>query len=682
MTSHRSLEQREIPGETAEVSFRGPATPLVVVVDDQTAGRKILEQVIRGIGSGIEVVSFDDAARALEFIRGETPDLIVTDYLMPTLDGVGFVRSVRCTPGCDDVPIIVVTVVDDRRVRYQALDAGATDFLSRPIDEHECRARCRNLLTLRHQHQVLRERARSLAESERRFRIMADELPLIVWVEGSDGSVVFVNKTGCEYFGLSEEEMAGERWQRLLHPDDRERYLGSYAPKLAAREPHQDQCRMRRADGEWRWVESFARPYYSPAGVFAGVVGAGLDITERKAAEESLHLSHLELGRRSEQLARLTSQLTLTEQRERKRLAKVIHDDLQQLLVGATFSVERVERRLIPSADTQALRDTLRSAGDLLAQAIGVARGLVGDLSPPILHDAGLPEALEWLARRMRQRFGLDVVLCLDQHASPAPEDVRSVVFDAAREALFNVVKHAGVKRAWLTLSATAGRLRLVVEDQGAGFDAAARREDQGSEAGFGLFSLRERLHLLRGDIDIGSTPGGGTTVVVTLALSGGTGPGDGGGAGEGTAGGAVAGEADAGVVEGASTGIRLLLVDDHAMLRRALASMLAAEPDLCVAGEAADGHEAIDAVERLAPDVVLMDISMPRMDGLEATRRIRARWPRVQVIGLSMHDRADRADAMLDAGAAAYLSKSGEIELLFQTIRRLSTADAGRTPD
>lgn len=678
MTSNPTRHPLQSPVEAQGDAAEEPGSPLVAVVDDQSAGRRILEQLIRGIAPDIEVVSFADAAAALTHIRTRTPDLVITDYLMPGLDGVGFIRRVRELPGCDDLPIIVVTVSDERSVRYEALDAGATDFLHRPIDEHECRARCRNLLTLRRQQQILKLRALSLAESERRFRIMADELPLIVWVEDTRGEVAFVNKPGCDFFGLSEADLSGRRWQALVHPDDREQYLAGYTSKFAARERHQDQCRMRRADGEWRWVESHARPYFDPLGEFAGVVGASLDITERKLAEESVHLSHVELARRSEQLERLASQLTRTEQRERKRLAKVIHDDLQQLLVGAAFSVERVDRRLGRCEGANALRETLRSANDLLQQAVGVARSLVSNLSPPILHDAGLAEALGWLARQMQQRFGLKVALAVDGDAPQPPEDLRSAVFEAAREALFNVVKHADVDHARLTLGSLAdGRVQLVIEDQGLGFDAAAQCSENPADGGFGLLSTRERLHLLGGELRCDSAPGAGTRVVVSVPTDT---------ACATTAAGVVEEQAPAYASEAAAApedepGIGILLVDDHAMLRGALATMLAAEADLCIVGEAADGVEAIAAVERLMPDVVLMDISMPRMDGLEATRRITARWPGVRVIGLSMHHRDDRAEAMQAAGAVAYLCKSGDVALLLDTIRRVSAGGAGQAP-
>jgi len=137
---------------------------LVVIVDDQSAGRHILEHVIRGIDDGLEVVSFDSPVSALELMAARTPDLVLTDYVMPEMDGVVFLRRLRGIAGCADVPAMVVTILEDRQVRYEALDAGATDFLNRPIDEHECRVRCRNLLTMRRQAKIISGRARWLEE--------------------------------------------------------------------------------------------------------------------------------------------------------------------------------------------------------------------------------------------------------------------------------------------------------------------------------------------------------------------------------------------------------------------------------------------------------------------------------------------------------------------------------------
>lgn len=146
-----------ITDQASAMRFTSPTqeSALVVVVDDQATGRKILEHLIRGIDPGLRMLVFDDPTLALEAIRNEAPDLVLTDYLMPQMNGIRFIRELRTLPDCTDVPVVIVTVVEDRNIRYEALDAGASDFLNRPIDEHECRARCRNLLSLRCQQQII-----------------------------------------------------------------------------------------------------------------------------------------------------------------------------------------------------------------------------------------------------------------------------------------------------------------------------------------------------------------------------------------------------------------------------------------------------------------------------------------------------------------------------------------------
>ncbi len=119
---------------------------------------------------------------------------------------------------------------------------------------------------------------------------------------------------------------------------------------------------------------------------------------------------------------------------------------------------------------------------------------------------------------------------------------------------------------------------------------------------------------------------------------------------------------------------IRVLLADDHRIVREGLATMLMEEDDIQVVGQAADGQEAIELAVKTRPDVVLMDVTMPRVNGIEATRQITREMPRVRVIGLSMHDKKDLAQAMHDAGAAAYLTKTGCCEILIDTIRSQAT--------
>jgi two-component system response regulator RpfG len=138
--------------------------PTVLILDDQSISRMILEELIHSIDEGLRVESFAEPVAALEWAKNNTIDLVITDFKMPNMDGVEFTHWLRQIPSSIDVPVVIITCVDDKSVRYKALEAGATDFLSKPIDHYECRARCRNLLQLRQQQVIIKDRAHWLEQ--------------------------------------------------------------------------------------------------------------------------------------------------------------------------------------------------------------------------------------------------------------------------------------------------------------------------------------------------------------------------------------------------------------------------------------------------------------------------------------------------------------------------------------
>jgi two-component system response regulator RpfG len=160
-----SAAQSRTPGKNAVISELAMARAqrnTVLIIDDLFSSRLLLAEIVRQIDGKLNLELFDTPSRALEFARNNRVDMVLTDYKLPEFDGVQLVRQIRTLPHCIDVPIVVITVVDDRRVRYEALEAGATDFLIKPLDEHETRARCANLLDLRRHKIVLSDQARVL----------------------------------------------------------------------------------------------------------------------------------------------------------------------------------------------------------------------------------------------------------------------------------------------------------------------------------------------------------------------------------------------------------------------------------------------------------------------------------------------------------------------------------------
>ena len=135
-----------------------------MIIDDQATSRIILETILNDIDENIRVMSFDSCLSALQVIETNPPDLILADYKMPVLNGIELTRRLRAIPQCSDIPIVIVTIFDDKSIMYEALGAGATEFLTKPVDQHECRVRCRNLLTMRKQQLLIKERADDLQQ--------------------------------------------------------------------------------------------------------------------------------------------------------------------------------------------------------------------------------------------------------------------------------------------------------------------------------------------------------------------------------------------------------------------------------------------------------------------------------------------------------------------------------------
>src|SRR5437016_11217768 len=160
MTAVQFRSEAAATGAISELALARAQRNTVLIIDDLFSSRLLLAEIVRQIDGKLNLELFDTPSRALEYARNNRVDMILTDYKLPEFDGVQLVRHLRALPHCVDVPIVVITVVDDRRVRYQALEAGATDFLMKPLDEQETRARCANLLELRRHKIVLSDQAR------------------------------------------------------------------------------------------------------------------------------------------------------------------------------------------------------------------------------------------------------------------------------------------------------------------------------------------------------------------------------------------------------------------------------------------------------------------------------------------------------------------------------------------
>ncbi len=233
------------------VDFKGGQKPSIMIVDDQIVGRKVLQEIVSSLDPEYRIKTFSDPLKALEASRIDIPDLVLVDYKMPEMNGVEFTRRFRAISDCADIPVVIVTVLKDRQVRYESLEAGATDFLMRPLDTYEVRSRCKNLLALRSLSRLVKDRSRSLerevAEATRTIREREKETIFRLAKAGAyhdrETSIHLIRMSKysreiAEAMGLSEDDCDAIELASPMHdigkmgiPDEILRKKGKFTPE-------------------------------------------------------------------------------------------------------------------------------------------------------------------------------------------------------------------------------------------------------------------------------------------------------------------------------------------------------------------------------------------------------------------------------------------------------------------
>jgi PAS domain S-box-containing protein len=515
-------------------------------------------------------------------------------------------------------------------------------------------------------------------ETERRLKDLIEALPAAVYTTDAEGHITHYNQAAADVWGckprLGDIRWCGE-WRLylanglLLKPDQCP-LAQSLAENISLRNI---ELVIERPDGTRLPVLSYPTPLRDRTGRVIGGADMMIDLTDRKQAEQQLQRLAAESDQRvlertgellssQKQLRALASDLTLTEQRERRRLATELHDYLAQLVVASRIRVSQA----IPLISDPSVSASLASVDQMLDQALTYTRSLVAELSPHILYQFGLSKSLVWLGDQMKQH-GLQVTVITHPGSLKMADDQAVLLFQSVRELLLNVAQHADTDRAVVTISVDdEHELWICVEDHGRGFETGRLFQAEEWQNKFGLLSIRERMRLLGGACEVSSSPGAGTLAILRLPLSADC-------LEPSALSGTPLSAATTKASEVSGRVVRVLLVDDHAMVRQGLRSILDDYEDLEVVGEAADGQDAVVLARSLHPDVVIMDVNLPLIDGIQATRILRQEQSCRTVIGISVRNDPEVGMAMTDAGAVAFLTKESAVSSLHEVILRHS---------
>jgi diguanylate cyclase (GGDEF)-like protein/PAS domain S-box-containing protein len=283
--------------------------PLIVIVDDRLTNRNIFAKLAAAIEEGIEVKTFGDPAEALVWLQDHTPDLVITDFKMPQMDGAEFIRRFRAQSTCIDIPVVVITVYEERSFRLRALESGATDFLNSPVDHHEFVTRARNLLNLR-KHQLLladradslerrlehseRSRERAMRDSFERLTQVIDTLPVLISAAAPDGRLLFANAGATTYFGVTQPQVIGKPVTVLFGEEAgaRSQSLDGMVFQTGKPLPSFEE-EIADSAGARHVFLTVKSPLRDNAGAVSAVLTSSLDITARKKTEANLrYMAH------------------------------------------------------------------------------------------------------------------------------------------------------------------------------------------------------------------------------------------------------------------------------------------------------------------------------------------------------------------------------------------------------
>lgn len=347
-----------------------------------------------------------------------------------------------------------------------------------------------------------------LKESEERYRLLVENVNLGITLIDSDYNIIMTNTATGQMFKKDASELVGKKCFREF--EKRERNCAHCPGKEAMDSglPQEVESEAVLDDGTRIPVFLRAFPIISPKGVSSGFIEIIEDITERKLAEKKL-------ADYQKKLRSLASELSLTEERERRIIATDLHDH-----IGQSLAISRIKlKALQDSVSSVELAKPLEEVQELIEQAIDYTRTLMFKLSPPMLYDLGFESTVEWLTEQLEKKHGVSTFFKDDESPKPLEDEVRTLLFQAVRELLVNIAKHAQATLTKVSIQKDGKNIRIDIKDNGIGFDISKIGPHEDKTGGFGLFNIRERLDFIGGHFEIKSKPGKGTHVTITASL-------------------------------------------------------------------------------------------------------------------------------------------------------------------
>lgn len=449
---------------------------------------------------------------------------------------------------------------------------------------------------------------RELTEQSHLLQSIVDSSPAIIYIKDLQGRYLLANRQMTQLFDRS---LLGKKADDVLLAHIAAEWERNDLRVLAEGRPMEFEETLEIGATSRTYI-STKFPLRNADGIAYGVGGISTDITHRKQSERSLR--------------QMSAQLLRIKDEEARRIARELHDGAGQTLAALRMELDKLRLRegLVTSAEG---KEAVQSGVELADDAIREIRTVSYLLHPPMLDEVGLAAALDWLVQGFSQRSGIAAELRVAPQLTRLPAETETALFRIVQEALGNVLRHSGSKTARVSLEQVNEEMVLEIQDEGRGIGSESLDVSVPERTGVGLSGMRERVSQLGGKFTV-TSPGSGTVVRATVPVP----------------------------RKIAQSNARILIADDYDLFRRGLRKLL--EPHWAICGEATNGKEAVKQAQQLRPDLVLLDVSMPEMDGWQAALQILSTWPEAKIVLLTALEGPVIEREARSAGIAGFISK------------------------
>ena len=478
----------------------------ILNVDDHDGTRYAITRFLRK--AGYEIIEAANGTDALRLAK-KSPDLVILDVNLPDIDGFEVCRRLKSDRATSMIPIVHLSATyQDDEAKVTGLESGADGYLTHPVEPKVLVAYVRALLRTREAEANLRAAGR---QWEATFDAMNDCVCLLDKAQ----KILRCNAAMATFFGKPYPQIIGRYCWEVVHETTAPIDVCPFKRMMESKS--RQELFLQKGD---RCLQHAIDPVMDSAGHVTGAVKLFSDITELKRTEESLRKARDELERRVEdrtaEIRRLSAKLLDAQEEERRKVSRDLHDSIGQSLAAIKFGIETILTSMRGSQDREAV-DSLEALASLAQQASEETRRIHTDLRPSLLDDLGIVATISWFCRQFEDVYSpvkIEKDILLEE--KDVPDSLKTVIFRILQEALNNISKHGNAKLVRVLFRQGDGKMELVIEDNGQGFDIRHAFSRKASEGGFGLTSMKERAELSGGRFSIDSIRGAGTTIRVS----------------------------------------------------------------------------------------------------------------------------------------------------------------------